>query len=328
MRAVRPFVTRQPSAIAARHRQLSRAWPHRMEDVGRIGKVRFINDSKATNADAAARALAVYPDIFWIAGGKAKEGGIESLAALFPAHPQGLSDRRSGACVRPHAGRQGRRMRFRGTLDARGASRRRRCRSVRRAARRSCCCRRPAPPTTSSRISSSAAMRSARWWRKLPRAAGAGGVMRSRAPTAAAFANWWFTVDRVALALHAGAGRGIGLMLAFAASPAITGGPLTAAISAMRRGRLLFAARRRRHSGRRVAALAAPDQDRGGRDLRLRPDRHRSWCCSWARDVLGARSSSISDCSRCSRRNSSSPASPSWPPPCWPTASRWRFPSR
>jgi UDP-N-acetylmuramoylalanine--D-glutamate ligase len=61
---------------------------HRMEEVGTIGpeshKVRFINDSKATNADATARALACYPDIFWIAGGKAKEGGIESLDAFFP----------------------------------------------------------------------------------------------------------------------------------------------------------------------------------------------------------------------------------------------------
>ena len=57
---------------------------HRMEDVGRIGKVRFVNDSKATNADAAARALACFPDIFWIAGGKAKDGGIESLAPFFP----------------------------------------------------------------------------------------------------------------------------------------------------------------------------------------------------------------------------------------------------
>jgi len=57
---------------------------HRMEEVGRIGAVRFVNDSKATNADAAARALACYPDIFWIAGGKAKEGGIESLPAFFP----------------------------------------------------------------------------------------------------------------------------------------------------------------------------------------------------------------------------------------------------
>ena len=40
------------------------------------------------------------------------------------------------------------------------------------------------------------------------------------------FANWWFTVDRVALLCMLGL-AGIGLMLAFAASPAITGGPLT-----------------------------------------------------------------------------------------------------
>ncbi len=57
---------------------------HRMEQVGEIGPVRFINDSKATNADAAARALACYDDIFWIAGGKAKEGGITALADYFP----------------------------------------------------------------------------------------------------------------------------------------------------------------------------------------------------------------------------------------------------
>jgi UDP-N-acetylmuramoylalanine--D-glutamate ligase len=57
---------------------------HRIEDAGRIGKVRFVNDSKATNADAAARALACFSDIFWIAGGKPKEGGIASLAPFFP----------------------------------------------------------------------------------------------------------------------------------------------------------------------------------------------------------------------------------------------------
>jgi UDP-N-acetylmuramoylalanine--D-glutamate ligase len=56
---------------------------HRMEDVGRIGRVRFVNDSKATNADAAERALVCFPDIFWIAGGRAKEGGIESLGRHF-----------------------------------------------------------------------------------------------------------------------------------------------------------------------------------------------------------------------------------------------------
>ena len=57
---------------------------HRMEAVGRLGAVRFINDSKGTNADAARQALASYPSVFWIAGGKAKEGGIESLRDLFP----------------------------------------------------------------------------------------------------------------------------------------------------------------------------------------------------------------------------------------------------
>jgi UDP-N-acetylmuramoylalanine--D-glutamate ligase len=57
---------------------------HRIEDVGRIGKIRFVNDSKATNADAAARALACFSDIFWIAGGRAKEGGIADLAPYFP----------------------------------------------------------------------------------------------------------------------------------------------------------------------------------------------------------------------------------------------------
>jgi UDP-N-acetylmuramoylalanine--D-glutamate ligase len=56
---------------------------HRMEEVGRIGSVRFINDSKATNADAARQALSSYPKVFWIAGGRAKEGGIDSLTDLF-----------------------------------------------------------------------------------------------------------------------------------------------------------------------------------------------------------------------------------------------------
>ncbi|MBX7248025.1 MAG: UDP-N-acetylmuramoyl-L-alanine--D-glutamate ligase [Caulobacteraceae bacterium] len=57
---------------------------HRMEEVGRVGEVRFINDSKATNADAARQALQSYPRVYWIAGGRAKEGGIEELADLFP----------------------------------------------------------------------------------------------------------------------------------------------------------------------------------------------------------------------------------------------------
>lgn len=57
---------------------------HRMEQIGRRGKVLFVNDSKATNADAAAPALSSFPRIYWIAGGLAKEGGIESLRSFFP----------------------------------------------------------------------------------------------------------------------------------------------------------------------------------------------------------------------------------------------------
>jgi UDP-N-acetylmuramoylalanine--D-glutamate ligase len=57
---------------------------HRMEQVGRRGNVLFVNDSKGTNADATARALASFGDIFWIAGGKPKSGGITSLAEFFP----------------------------------------------------------------------------------------------------------------------------------------------------------------------------------------------------------------------------------------------------
>ena len=57
---------------------------HRMQQVGRKGNVLFVNDSKATNADSAAKALASFNDIYWIAGGKPKTGGIVSLAGFFP----------------------------------------------------------------------------------------------------------------------------------------------------------------------------------------------------------------------------------------------------
>ena len=57
---------------------------HRMEQIRRIGATLFVNDSKATNADAAEKELLSFRDIFWILGGKAKEGGIEPLRPLFP----------------------------------------------------------------------------------------------------------------------------------------------------------------------------------------------------------------------------------------------------
>jgi UDP-N-acetylmuramoylalanine--D-glutamate ligase len=58
--------------------------PHRMEEVVRKGRVVFINDSKATNADSTEKALTSFQGVYWIAGGKAKDGGIESLRRYFP----------------------------------------------------------------------------------------------------------------------------------------------------------------------------------------------------------------------------------------------------
>jgi UDP-N-acetylmuramoylalanine--D-glutamate ligase len=72
----------QPKTIAAALKSFP-GLKHRQERVLEKDGVVFVNDSKATNADAAARALGCYDKIRWIAGGRAKEGGIESLRAHF-----------------------------------------------------------------------------------------------------------------------------------------------------------------------------------------------------------------------------------------------------
>ncbi len=56
---------------------------HRMQWLGEKDGLQFVNDSKATNADAAEKALRTYDYIYWILGGVAKEGGIESLKPYF-----------------------------------------------------------------------------------------------------------------------------------------------------------------------------------------------------------------------------------------------------
>ncbi|MDB5526412.1 MAG: murD [Rhizobium sp.] len=56
---------------------------HRMQPVARRGNVVFVNDSKATNAEAAAPALSSYERIYWIAGGLPKDGGITALKPLY-----------------------------------------------------------------------------------------------------------------------------------------------------------------------------------------------------------------------------------------------------
>lgn len=58
--------------------------PHRQKLAGSIRNLRFINDSKATNADAAGKALGCYDTIYWIAGGRPKEGGLNGLESFMP----------------------------------------------------------------------------------------------------------------------------------------------------------------------------------------------------------------------------------------------------
>jgi UDP-N-acetylmuramoylalanine--D-glutamate ligase len=55
-----------------------------METVALFDGLRFVNDSKATNVDAARQAMSSYPRFYWIAGGRPKDGGIDSLSDLFP----------------------------------------------------------------------------------------------------------------------------------------------------------------------------------------------------------------------------------------------------
>jgi UDP-N-acetylmuramoylalanine--D-glutamate ligase len=57
---------------------------HRQQTVATVDGVRFVNDSKATNADAADKALACYDDVFWIVGGRPKEGGLNGLEPHMP----------------------------------------------------------------------------------------------------------------------------------------------------------------------------------------------------------------------------------------------------
>ena len=63
---------------------------HRMQYLGQHNGITFINDSKATNADSTSKALASFNNIIWIAGGVAKEGGIEPLQEYFPKIKQAL----------------------------------------------------------------------------------------------------------------------------------------------------------------------------------------------------------------------------------------------
>lgn len=58
--------------------------PHRTRIVAEIGKVLFVDDSKATNLEAASRAINAFNDVFWIAGGRGKGEDFRELASGFP----------------------------------------------------------------------------------------------------------------------------------------------------------------------------------------------------------------------------------------------------
>jgi UDP-N-acetylmuramoylalanine--D-glutamate ligase len=92
--------------------------PHRQELVATIGGVAWVNDSKATNADSTDWALACYDRIVWIAGGTAKEGGIESLARYFPRIAHALLIGRDAPVLGATLARAGVQMTEVGTLEA------------------------------------------------------------------------------------------------------------------------------------------------------------------------------------------------------------------
>jgi UDP-N-acetylmuramoylalanine--D-glutamate ligase len=91
--------------------------PHRQERVGAWRGVLFVNDSKGTNADSTARALASYERVVWIAGGTAKEGGIESLAPFFPRVAEALLIGRDAPMLAATLAAHGVAHRVAGTLD-------------------------------------------------------------------------------------------------------------------------------------------------------------------------------------------------------------------
>ena len=126
MRRMPPRPSRRREARPRRRRRSPRGCesfpglPHRMEEVGRRGRVLFVNDSKATNADAAAKALATF-DRSTGSPAAAQKGGIASLAEFFPSIAQGLSDRRGGGGFRGDAWRDRAASRCPARLRSRGS---------------------------------------------------------------------------------------------------------------------------------------------------------------------------------------------------------------
>ena len=191
-----------------------------MEQVGRKDHVLFVNDSKATNADAAAPALSSFPRIYWIAGGLPKEGGIEPLRSYFPRIAKAYL---IGEAAPAFSATLGEAVPYEisGTLAA----------AVEHAARDAAsddggevggaAVARLAPASTSSRISRCAAKPSGQPSHAIEGVKPIGGtrLMLSRLDRSPV-ATWWWTVDRWFLAAFLSL-MGLGIVLSFAASPAV-----------------------------------------------------------------------------------------------------------
>jgi UDP-N-acetylmuramoylalanine--D-glutamate ligase len=115
--AMARFLGVSDDAIAAGLRSYP-GLPHRQQRIVTIDGVTFINDSKATNADASERALVCYDRLIWIAGGMAKEGGIEPLAPLFPRIARALLIGRDAPDFAATLTRHGVKFDMVGTLEA------------------------------------------------------------------------------------------------------------------------------------------------------------------------------------------------------------------
>jgi UDP-N-acetylmuramoylalanine--D-glutamate ligase len=101
-----------PAAIAAGLPQFS-GLAHRLETVATVDGVQFVNDSKATNPEAAARALASFDQIYWIAGGRPKAGGLDAVlpwldrvrhAYLIGEAAEGFAQALAGRAPSTHSG--------------------------------------------------------------------------------------------------------------------------------------------------------------------------------------------------------------------------------
>ncbi len=139
---------------------------HRQNIVATIGNVSYVNDSKATNDQAAAMALRTFENIYWIAGGKSKSSGYgdceKYIGHVRHAFLIGAAAEEIGLCCAPGKSRP--RSAARSTRPSPPRTRWRR-RTWNRAS--SCCCRPPARASTSSRASSSAATFSCSWCKSL-----------------------------------------------------------------------------------------------------------------------------------------------------------------